>query len=266
METPMRGFLFVCALLFSSCGACAGGGGGSVGKIVVPYEGTPEVVIPHMIKMAGINSGDVVMDLGCGDGRIPIRAAKDVGARGICVELDPKLVARAHARVKSAGVESKVVVEQGDLFEADLTRASVITLFLWDDVNLQLRPSLLKLTPGTRILSLGHPMGAWRPDQVIRFGFTGWEDSNLYLWIVPADVAGVWRFEIAETTIDVHIVQKFQTFTGTLADGTKRLVVHGGIVKGDGVTFTLRHGAHVQTYTGHFTDNRLHGEGWRALR
>lgn len=261
----MRGFVLVCALLFSSCGACAGGGGGSAGKIVVPYEGTPEVVIPHMIKLAGINSADVVMDLGCGDGRIPIRAAKDVGAQGICVELDPKLVARAHARVKSAGVESKVAVEQGDLFRADLTRASVITMFLWDDVNLQLRPSLLKLAPGTRILSLRHPMGAWKPDKVHRFGFRDWADSNLYLWIVPADVAGVWRFEIAGTVFDVNMVQTYQTFSGTHVE-TRKPVIYGGIVHGVEVTFTLRLGTHVQTYTGHIAGNQLHGEGWRALR
>lgn len=237
-----------------------------MGKIVVPYEGTPESVIPHMIKMAKITANDVVMDLGCGDGRIPIRAAKDVGAQGICVELDPKLVARAHARVKSAGVESKVAVEHGDLFRADLTRATVITMFLWDDVNLQLLPKLLKLTPGTRILSLGHSMGAWKPDKVHRFGFPDWADSNLYLWIVPADVAGLWRFEIAGTVIDVNIVQKFQTFTGGYATETKRLVLHGGMVNGASVTFTLRLGSHVQTYTGHIAGNQLHGEGWRALR
>lgn len=260
----MRGL--ICALtLACSFGAHAEGGTGS-GKIVVGYEGTPETVIPHMIKMAGITSRDVVMDLGCGDGRIPIRAAQDVGARGICVELDPKLVARANVRIQEAGVEEKVTVVHGDLFKADLHKATVVTLFLWDSVNLQLRPSLLQLKPGTRVLSLGHSMGAWRPDQVHRFNFPDWADSNLYLWIVPAPIAGVWRFEIAGRVLDINITQAFQTFAGTVADGTKRSVIQNGVIQGMHVTFTLRHGAHLKTYTGHAAGNWLHGDGWRALR
>lgn len=260
----MRGLIYALTLT-CSFGAHAEVAGSS-GKIVVGYEGTPEAVIPHMIRMADITSRDVVMDLGCGDGRIPIRAAKEVGARGICVELDAKLVARAHAHAKSAGVEDMVAVEHGDLFQADLSRATVITMFLWDNVNLQLRSSLLKLTPGTRILSLGHSMGAWKPDKVHRFNFPDWADSNLYLWIVPVQIAGVWRFEIAGRVLDITITQAFQNFTGTVADGTKRAVILGGVVNGMDVTFTFRHGAHLETHTGHFAGNWLHGSGWRALR
>ncbi len=147
----------------------------------VRYEPSPHSVVRAMLTLAGVSRNDVLYDLGSGDGRIPIAAARVYGARAVGIDIDPKLVARARKNAREAGVSGLVTFRNEDLFEADLSGASVVTLFLYPDVNLKLRPKLLaELRPGTRVVSHWHDMGDWKPDRTIEV-----EGRPLYLWTIP---------------------------------------------------------------------------------
>lgn len=148
----------------------------------VHYEPTPQPVVHRMLELAGVRPGDIVYDLGSGDGRIPITAAKSYGARGVGIDIDPKRVAESNANALRAGVTDRVSFRNEDLFLADFSDATVVTLFLFPDLNLRLRPRLLaELKPGTRVVSYYHDMGGWRPDRTVRA-----PRANIYLWIIPA--------------------------------------------------------------------------------
>ena len=155
----------------------------------VPYVPTSPEGVQAMLKLAGVKPSDVVYDLGCGDGRIVVAAAKNFGAHAVGVDIDPRRIQEARANAKSAGVESLVRFEQNDLFQADIHTASVVTLFLLPEVNVRLRPRLLHdLRPGSRIVSNTFDMGDWKP--VKEFEVTGNKESEyfsrrLYLWVVP---------------------------------------------------------------------------------
>jgi SAM-dependent methyltransferase len=150
----------------------------------IHYEPSPPLVVRAMLQLAQVGPGDVVYDLGCGDGRVVIEAAK-LGARGVGVDIDPARVAEARANARAAGVEDRVEIREGDLFETDVSPASVVVLFLWPDLNLKLRPRLLaELRSGARVVSHWHDMGDWRPDRIFRV-----QGRNLYLWTIPAAAA-----------------------------------------------------------------------------
>ena len=150
----------------------------------VVYVPTPQEVVDEMLKLANVTSKDVVYDLGSGDGRIVILAAQKYGARGVGVEIDPKLVAISRENARAALVDSLVTFVEGDLFTADISAASVVTLFLSNSVNRDLEPKLRReLRPGTRIVSHQFPIGRWAPDKTVRAKEDG---TDLYLWIVPA--------------------------------------------------------------------------------
>jgi ribosomal protein L11 methylase PrmA len=137
-----------------------------------------------MLRLANVGPGDVVYDLGCGDGRIVIAAAKR-GARAVGVDIDPQRIREARANARAAGVEGRVELRQGDLFEADVAPASVVMLYLWPEVNLRLRPKLLaELRPGTRVVSHAHDMGDWRPQRTAVVG-----GARVLLWIIPERMA-----------------------------------------------------------------------------
>ena len=155
----------------------------------VPYVPTTEQAVQAMLKLADVKKTDVVYDLGCGDGRIVIAAARDFGARGVGIDINPVRISEAKENARKAGVESLVRFEENDLFQADIHEASVVTIFLLTDINLKLRPKLLReLKPGTRLVSNTFDMGDWRPD---REAIVGQEDPQnflsrtLYLWLVP---------------------------------------------------------------------------------
>ena len=148
----------------------------------VRYVPSPQRVVRAMLRLARVGPGDVVYDLGSGDGRIPIAAARDFGARGVGIDIDPVRIAEAEANARKAGVADRVVFRNEDLFEADFRDANVVTLFLQRDLNLRLRPRLLaELAPGTRIVSYWHDMGDWKPERRVQAG-----DAWVYLWTVPA--------------------------------------------------------------------------------
>ena len=149
----------------------------------VRYEPSPPRVIRAMLELAAVKPGDLVYDLGSGDGRLVISAARDFGARGVGVEIDPKLVALARDNARGAGVAGRVQFRNQDLFEADIGDATVVVLFLSSDVNLRLRPKLLSdLRPGARVVSHWHDMGDWRPDRTVQV-----EGRPIYLWTITAD-------------------------------------------------------------------------------
>ena len=154
-----------------------------------PYVPTSPHVVEQMLEVAGVSSDDVVYDLGSGDGRIPIAAAKTYGARGVGIEIDSALVAKARAKAREAGVADKVRFRRGDLFNANLDEATVVTLYLWPEVNIRLRPKLLReLDPGDRIVSHDFRMGTWTPEREVHAGQGNTGPERVYLWTVPAEV------------------------------------------------------------------------------
>jgi SAM-dependent methyltransferase len=146
----------------------------------VPYVPTRQAVVDAMLKIANVKAGDVLYDLGCGDGRIVVTAAKNHGATGKGFDIDPQRIAEANANAKSAGVSDKVEFLNANLFDTDLSGASVITLYLLPDVNMKLRPKILALKPGTRIVSHAFTMGDWKPEKTEVV-----DGSRIYFWTVP---------------------------------------------------------------------------------
>lgn len=147
----------------------------------VPYVSTKQEVVDAMLKLAKVTKNDVVYDLGCGDGRIVITAAKEYGATGIGIDIDPERIKEANKNAQEAKVKNKVKFVKGDLFDADLSKASVVMLYLLPSVNLKLRPKLLKeLKTGTRIVSHAFDMGDWKPEKTVKVN-----NSTIYLWIIP---------------------------------------------------------------------------------
>jgi SAM-dependent methyltransferase len=210
----------------------------------VPFVTTPDNVTLAMLELAGVGPTDHVIDLGSGDGRIVITAARRFGATGQGIEIVGDLVRRSRQSARSAGVENRVEFLEQDLFATDLVRASVVTMYLLPAVNLQLRPRLLDLAPGTRIVSHDWDMGDWTPDGSRRVDAPdkriGLErSSTLHLWIVPANVEGSWCAGDAR----LDITQRFQTFSATLSrrDTPAPLMVFDGRIEG---TQLRAHGVH----------------------
>jgi trans-aconitate methyltransferase len=151
----------------------------------VPYEPSDMGVVRAMLRMAKVGKNDVVYDLGCGDGRIAITAVREFGARAVCVDIDPKRTAEAGANARKEGVSGRVEIRNEDLFQTEIVGASVVMLFLWPEVNMKLRPRLLReLVPGTRVVSHFHDMEDWTPQEVVRIRASS-RERNLYLWVIP---------------------------------------------------------------------------------
>lgn len=182
----------------------------------VPFITTPDSVTVAMLEIAGVGRRDHVIDLGSGDGRIVITAARRFGASGLGVEIDPSLVERSQANAVKAGVATRAQFREQDLFKTDLAPASVITMYLLPDVNLQLRPALLALKPGTRIVSHDWDMADWAPDRTLTLDVPdkkiGREKlSRVHLWVVPAKVEGLW---CGPRGAALQLVQQFQRVQG----------------------------------------------------
>ena len=205
---------------------------GQAGKDVV-WVPTSQALVEKMLDIAKVTSKDFVIDLGSGDGRTVITAAKR-GARARGVEFDPAMIALSLKNAAKEGVGNKVEFLQGDLFKADLSQATVITLFLLPSINLKLRPSILELKPGTRIVSNTFTMGEWTPDETVKVneGCQNWCDA--LLWIVPAKVKGSWKMGQAELELN----QDFQLISGTLKTGKKIVKIALGKLTGNQITFT----------------------------
>ena len=196
----------------------------------VPFITSPNNVTLEMLNAAGVKRGDFVIDLGSGDGRIVILAAKRFEATGLGVEINPRLVEISKTNARNAGVADKAEFRVQDLFKTDLAAATVITMYLLPEVNLQLRPSLLALKPGTRIVSHDWDLGDWKPDRTtvvpVPNKVVGLEKSSkVYLWTVPARVDGLWCAAGLLRGASIALTQKYQTFEGVLGwrDRTRKL-------------------------------------------
>lgn len=200
----------------------------------VPFVVTPDAVTLAMLELAQVGPGDFVLDLGSGDGRIVINAARRYGARGLGVEIVPELVQRSRIDAERAGVAARARFVEQDLFKTDLSVATVITMYLLQEVNLQLRPALLGLTPGTRIVSHDWGLGDWRPDRSRVIDVpdkpVGREKlSRLHLWVVPARLHGDWCGHGAHAGARLQLRQQFQLFDATLSRGGASLLLAGRI-------------------------------------
>ena len=174
----------------------------------VPYVPTPQVTVDEMLRVAGVGPKDFVIDLGSGDGRIVVTAARKFSARGVGVDLDEELVAQSEERARRAGVADRVRFYRQDLFKTDLDQATVISTYLLPFVMLKLRPQLLQLKPGTRIVSHDFDMGDWKPDRKTTVR------KNVMLWIVPAQVSGRWQARLQmppiERLLELELTQRYQ--------------------------------------------------------
>jgi len=252
-------------VLFCCLGAVAGCAAptyqsSSAGVIFVT---TPHEAVREMLSLAGVTSNDLVYDLGSGDGRIVIAAARDFGARAVGVEIDPDLIRESEENARSAGVSDRAHFIEKDLFQVDLHEATVVTLFLLPGLNEMLSPKLMKEPrPGTRIVSHMHAMGEWQPDKTAMV-----EESTIYLWVRPADVAGVWRIDIAGadelSPITLFIRQAFQRITGTAALKDRGVGLSDPRIEGDKLTFIVAgsiSGHEVRmSFSGTIRDNRADG-------
>lgn len=225
---------------------------GQAGKDVI-WVPTPESLVKAMLATADVKPGDFVVDLGSGDGRIAIAAARQFGARAQGIEYNPDMVALARRNARDAGVADRVSFLEADIFATDFSRATVVTMYLLPSLNLKLRDTLLRMRPGTRLVSNAFTMGEWEPDRTIVT-----DDATGYFWIVPANASGRWAFEVGRERFAVEIGQQFQQLTmaqgGTLRDGR---------VRGTAVQFTRGNG---ETLAGAIRGNDMEGPGWTATR
>ena len=222
----------------------------------VLFVATPEAVSLQMLRVAAVTAEDLVFDLGSGDGRVVIAAARDFGARGVGVEIDPKLVSVSRDAARAAGVESRAKFLWQDLFVTDLTGATVVTLYLRDDVNLKLRPKLLReLAPGTRVVSHDFDMDDWEPDRVERVRGPV-REHRLYFWVIPAGAAGTWQSQVGEgAAAPLTLTQRFQILTGSLGADAVRGRLSGRRIELTAGALTLR---------GVMRDDAIEGEATAA--
>ena len=210
-------------------------------ELDTPYVPTPQVVVDKMLDLAQVKSGDMLIDLGSGDGRLVITAARQRGAHGFGVEIDPQLVKLSNANAQRAGVADRARFLQEDLFTTDFSEANVLTLYLLPDVNLKLRPRILaELSPGTRVVSHDYGMGDWKPDAQETVAAPEKsvglrKESTAYLWIVPAKVEGDWELHIAGRLIPLRLAQRYQFVSGTVEGAP----ISGGRLRGNELRMTL---------------------------
>jgi precorrin-6B methylase 2 len=232
---------------------------GQPGKDVV-WVPTPDALVQKMLDMAQVTAKDYVIDLGSGDGRTVIAAAKR-GARALGIEYNPDMVELSKRNAAAAGVTDKASFVKADIFESDFSKATVITMFLLPSLNLQLRPKLLDLAPGTRIVSNSFTMEAWQDDDTatIEQGCTSW--CTAHFWIVPAKVEGTWHL----TQGDLALTQQFQMISGTLGSTP----ITNGKLRGNAITFTVG----TVEYTGQVNGSSMQGTlkgsqsgAWSATR
>jgi hypothetical protein len=208
---------------------------GQAGKDVI-WVPTPDALVTRMLTAAKVTKDDIVFDLGSGDGKIPIAAAKQFGAKATGIEYNPDMAELARRNAKRAGVDNMVNIITGDIFKEDFSKATVVTMYLLPDLNLKLRPTILKMKPGTRVTSHQFHMGDWDPDEKYSIEF-----RDAYVWYVPAPVEGTWAFkeEQSNTETVVSLVQRYQKVGGTVNVGGKTQPILGAALQGDKLAFSF---------------------------
>ena len=216
MTLSVRSVAFICLALFVGAAAAQKFEPqvGQAGKDVI-WVPTPDEVVDRMLTMAQVTPQDFVMDLGAGDGKIAIAAAKKFGARAIGIEYNPDMVKHANANAAAAGVAGtgpgKATIRHGDIFQTDFTQATVITLYLLPALNMKLRPQLLAMRPGTRVASHSFTMEDWEADEISTL-----DGRRAYFWVVPANVMGTWTLEANNQRMDLTLEQTFQKINGSV--------------------------------------------------
>jgi precorrin-6B methylase 2 len=223
---------------------------GQSGKDVI-WVPTPDNLIQAMLDMAKVTPDDLVMDLGSGDGRIVIAAAKR-GARAIGFEFNPDMVALSKKNAEKAGVSAKATFENADIFASDFSKATVITMYLLPNLNLKLRPTILSLKPGTRVVSHAFTMEDWTADQTVER-----EGRTAYLWIVPAKVEGLWKWPsgTGQAEAELKLSRQFQLIEGALKLNGKESPIENATLVGDRISFR----ADGQEYSGQVKDDLIEG-------
>lgn len=224
----------------------------------VMWMPTTNKLVTEMLETAQVTSTDVVYDLGAGDGKIPIEAARRFGARAVGIEFNPDLAALARRNAQQAGVSDRVTIVTGDIFQEDFSHATVVTLYLLTKLNIKLKPTLLAMKPGTRIVSNTFAMGSWEPDAPI---LAKGEVSG-YFWVVPAKVEGRWAFTGIPnwSTAQVKLTQKSQKFDGdVIIDQTFSQRIEGRL-RGAQISFEFHDDQNQpQTFVGIVSANKIHG-------
>ena len=227
---------------------------GQAGKDVI-WVPTPEELVERMLRMAQTTPNDFVIDLGSGDGRIAIAAAKKFNARSMGIEYNPDMVEVSNRNAAKEGVAGKARFVKADIFESDFSQATVITMYLLPGLNLKLRPKLLDMKPGTRIVSHQFNMDDWQPDEV-----TNIDGRRAYFWLIPAKVAGTWRFQSGSDGLDVTLEQKYQTLEGTVKLGTVNAGLRDARLAGDKISFAfVDQGGVRRDFTGKVSGNTMEG-------
>ncbi|MCC6531806.1 MAG: class I SAM-dependent methyltransferase [Burkholderiales bacterium] len=236
---------------------------GQEGKDVV-WVPTPQALVDRMLDLAKVTSQDYVMDLGSGDGRTVITAVKR-GARATGIEYNPDMVELSKRNAEKEGVGAKAEFRKADLFETDFSQASVITMFLLPDINLRLRPKILDMKPGTRVVSNTFTMGEWEADETGTVAESSGYYRTALLWIVPAKVEGTWK----SVQGDLDLKQAFQKLAGTVKTPTGAVALNGKL-KGDQISFTAGGAEYSGRVNGNTIEGTLKASGrtspWKATR
>jgi ubiquinone/menaquinone biosynthesis C-methylase UbiE len=239
--------LIICLVLFNQCMAQ---------NLDVPYVPTPETVVESMLNVAKVGPGDYVIDLGSGDGRIVIAAANR-GAIGHGVDLNPVRVREAKANASKAGVSDKVSFYEGNIFQTDISKATVITMYLLHSVNLELRPRLLnELKPGTRVVSHSFSMDDWEADEHVRV-----DNRNVYFWVIPAKIDGTWQWSSNGKDFTMKVSQRFQKISLDVSLENKNLRVSNPVLHGDRISFAASDPTNGNQYvfSGRVENNKISG-------
>ncbi|HVE50411.1 MAG TPA: methyltransferase domain-containing protein [Casimicrobiaceae bacterium] len=236
---------------------------GQAGKDVI-WVPTPDALVTRMLTAARVTKDDIVFDLGSGDGKIPIAAAKQFGAKATGIEFNPDMADLARRNAKRQGVDNQVNIITGDIFKEDFSKATVVTMYLLPDLNLKLRPIILKMKPGTRVTSHQFNMGDWEPDERYNIEF-----RDAYLWHVPAQVEGTWSFREdggapAEGTLTLS--QRYQKVGGSVTVGGKTQPLLGATLQGDKLSFAFIDGENnLRTAKVTLANNAFTGElSWQG--
>jgi SAM-dependent methyltransferase len=236
----------------------------------VPFVPTPPDVVDKMLRMADVRSSDFLIDLGAGDGRIAVAAVRDYGAKGAFgVDLNPERVKEARANAQQAGVDDRVHFEVQDLFETDFSKATVVSMYLLPSVNMKLRPKVLDLMPGTRVVSHAFTMQDWEPDAQDSVG-----GRDVYFWVVPAKVGGEWALSGPDGDLALKLDQSFQRVSGTATDATGKKLRLSGMLRGEFINLNIEDGgAGSRQYVGRVRGDTIVAQdesgavkGWKASR
>jgi len=264
MRYQARIAIFVAAFLLSTLPAAAQQKPyepqvGQAGKDVI-WVPTPDEVVDRMLRMAQVTANDYVVDLGAGDGKIAIAAAKSYGARSMGIEYNADMARHAQGNVEKAGVAGRARIVNGDIFITDFSQATVVTMYLLPGLNMKLRPTILAMRPGTRVVSHSFTMEDWDADET-----SSMDGRRAYFWVVPANVHGSWTLESGGERNELSFEQRFQKLEGTVALGAQ---TQGGLrdarLRGFNISFAwVDNKGALRNYSGRITGTKMEGS-WRG--